>query len=162
MDQNIYKLGQPKLFTDKMPKQDVEEYLEAILDIVTEKGLAKTTDIAQALGVSPSSVTEVIQRLNKNDLIFYEPYKGATLTEKGLKIANKIKRKHRLLEIFLGDYLKINSANIHKEACRMEHCISDEVTDALCKMMGGPSKCPCGKNIPKCDSDADCDICLRR
>lgn len=162
MDRKIYKLGRPKLFTDVMPKQDVEEYLEAILDIVTEKEVAKTTDIAQVLDVSPSSVTEVIQRLNKNDFIFYEPYKGAKLTEKGLKIANKIKRKHRLVEIFLSDYLCINLDNVHAEACRMEHCVSDEVTDALCKMMGGPSKCPCGKDIPKCDPDKDCDICKRR
>lgn len=162
MGRKIYKLGQPKLFTDKMPKQDVEEYLEAILDIVTEKEVAKTTDIAQILGVSPSSVTEVLQRLNKNDLIFYEPYKGAKLTDKGLKIANKIKRKHRIVEIFLSDYLHINPNNIHAEACKMEHCISDEVTDALCKMMGGPPRCPCGKDIPKCDPYKNCDICMRR
>ncbi|MCC7573828.1 MAG: metal-dependent transcriptional regulator [Candidatus Methanofastidiosum sp.] len=145
-----------------MPKQDVEEYLEAILDIAIEKEVAKTTDIAQFMNVSPSSVTEEIQRLNKNNLIFYEPYKGVRLTEKGLKIANKIKRKHRIVEIFLNDYLKINLDIVHEEACKMEHCISDEVTDALCKMAGGPSKCPCGKDIPKCDPDADCEICLRR
>jgi DtxR family Mn-dependent transcriptional regulator len=145
-----------------MPKQDVEEYLEAILDIVIDKEIAKTSDIAQTLGVSPSSVTEVIQRLNKNDLIVYEPYKGVKLTEKGLKIANKIKRKHRILEIFLSDYLKLNSDLIHKEACRMEHCISEEVTNALCKMMEGPSKCPCGKDIPKCNPDVKCEICSRR
>ncbi len=162
VNRNIYKLGQPKLFIDTMPKQDVEEYLEAILDIVIEKKIAKTSDIAKSLGVSPSSVTEVIQRLNKNDLIFYEPYKGAKLTEKGLKIANKIKRKHRIVEVFLFDYLKINPENIHAEACRMEHCISDNVTDALCKMMSGPSKCPCGKEIPKCDPDKNCDVCKRR
>jgi DtxR family Mn-dependent transcriptional regulator len=145
-----------------MPKQDVEEYLEAILDIVAENKMAKTSDIAKSLGVSPSSVTEVLQRLNKNDLIFYEPYKGVKLAEKGLKIANKIKRKHRIVEVFLSDYLKINPENIHSEACRMEHCISENVTDALCKMMGGPSKCPCDKEIPKCDPDKNCDVCMRR
>jgi len=145
-----------------MPKQDVEEYLEAILDIELDKGIAKTSEIAKALGVSPSSVTEVIQRLNRNNLIFYEPYKGAKLTEKGLKIANKIKRKHRIVEVFLSDYLKITPENIHGEACRMEHCVSDEVTNALCKMMGGPSKCPCGKDIPKCDPYKYCDGCKRR
>ncbi len=145
-----------------MPKQDVEEYLEAILDIELDKGVAKTSEIAKALGVSPSSVTEVIQRLNRNNLIFYEPYKGAKLTEKGLKIANKIKRKHRIVEVFLSDYLKITPENIHAEACRMEHCVSDEVTNALCKMMGGPSKCPCGKDIPECDPYKYCDGCKRR
>ncbi|HRZ18993.1 MAG TPA: metal-dependent transcriptional regulator, partial [Methanofastidiosum sp.] len=74
-----------------MPTQDVEEYLEAILDIVNEKDLAKTNDLSQLLKVSPSSVTEVIQRLSKNDLIIYEPYKGVKLTDKGLTIATKIK-----------------------------------------------------------------------
>lgn len=160
--QNIYKLGQPKLFIDLMPKQDVEEYLEAILDLVLEKNLARTTDLAQRLGISPSSVTEMIQRLNKNDLIFYKPYKGVTLTKKGLNIANKIKRKHRIVEVFLSEYLYITPEKIHDEACRMEHCISNEVTDALCKMMEGPSICPCGKEIPKCNPDNNCDICKRR
>ncbi|KYC44857.1 MAG: manganese transport regulator MntR [Candidatus Methanofastidiosum methylothiophilum] len=145
-----------------MPKQDVEEYLEAILDISIEKNVAKTNDIAQVLGVSPSSVTEVIQRLNKNGLILYEPYKGVKLTEKGLKIANKIKRKHRIVEIFLSDYLNIAPDKIHHEACRMEHCISDEVTDAICRIMSGPSKCPCGKDIPKCDPYIYCEVCKRR
>ncbi len=159
--QKTYKLGQPKLIIDLMPKQDVEEYLEAILDLVLEKNLARTTDLAQHLGVSPSSVTEMIQRLNKNNLIFYKPYKGATLTKKGLSIANKIKRKHRIAEVFLSEYLYIAPEKIHDEACRMEHCISNEVTDALCKMMGGPSICPCGKEIPKCNPDNNCDVCKR-
>ncbi len=145
-----------------MSKEDVEEYLEAILDIVKEKEIAKTTDIAHALGVSPSSVTEVIQRLAKNNYIFYEPYKGVTLAEKGLKLANKIKRKHRIVEVFLSEYLHITPDNVHKEACKMEHCISEVVTDALCKMMGGPSKCPCDKEIPKCNSDKDCEDCLEQ
>lgn len=145
-----------------MSKEDVEEYLEAILDIVKEKEVAKTNDIAHALAVSPSSVTEVIQRLAKNDYIFYEPYKGVTLAEKGFKLANAIKRKHRIVEVFLSEYLHINPDNVHKEACKMEHCISEEVTDALCKMMGGPSSCPSGKEIPKCNSDEECEKCLEK
>ena len=101
-----YKLGQPKLIIDLMPKQDVEEYLEAILDLVLEKNLARTTDLAQHLGVSPSSVTEMIQRLNKNNLIF-TTLQRSYINKKGLSIANKIKRKHRIAEVFLSEYLYI-------------------------------------------------------
>lgn len=145
-----------------MPTQDVEEYLEAILDILNEKEIAKTNDLSQILKVSPSSVTEVLQRLSKNELIIYEPYKGVKLTDKGLVIATKIKRKHRIIEVFLKDYLRINPENIHAEACKMEHCVSDEITDALCKLLGGPEKCPCGKDIPKCSLEKECDECIRR
>jgi DtxR family Mn-dependent transcriptional regulator len=145
-----------------MPIQDVEEYLEAILDIVKEKGVAKTNDLARRLGVSPSSVTEVIQRLSRNDLINYEPYKGATLTDKGLKIAIMIKRKHRILEVFLNDFLHINPKNVHEDACKMEHCVSDEITDDICRLLGGPEKCPCGEEIPKCFPEKKCPECKRR
>ena len=145
-----------------MPTQDVEEYLEAILDIINEKDLAKTNDLSQLLKVSPSSVTEVIQRLSKNELIIYEPYKGVKLTDKGLMIAIKIKRKHRIIEVFLKDYLHINPDIIHDEACKMEHCVSDEITDALCRLLGGPERCPCGKEIPKCSSEKECKDCVRR
>ena len=85
-----------------MAQEQVEEYLETIYDLESRDGSAKTTAIAKCLEVAPASVTEVLRSLSDKGLVAYEPYKGATLTEEGKKIADTIKRKHRLLEVFLN------------------------------------------------------------
>ncbi len=144
-----------------MAQEQIEEYLEAIYDLETRDGSAKTTAIAKCLNVAPASVTEVLRSLSGKGLVAYEPYRGATLTEEGKKIANTIKRKHRLLEVFLTDILKLNRENVHDEACRMEHAISDETEHALCRMMHAPARCPHGSPISPCTlgvgSCAECD-----
>ncbi|MGB8891632.1 MAG: metal-dependent transcriptional regulator [Methanoregula sp.] len=134
-----------------MAQEHVEEYLEAIYDIAGSSGTAKTNAIAKCLKVAPASVTEELQSLSEKNLIHYEPYRGASLTETGRVIAEKIKRRHRLLEVFLTDVLKIRRENVHDEACRMEHAISAETERALCKMLEAPSHCPHGSPISPCD-----------
>lgn len=91
-----------------MPREQVEEYIEAIFDIAGKNGTAKTTDVAKRLKNAPASVTEVFRSLADSGLVRYEPYRGARLTEKGLSSARKIKRKHRLLEVFLAKILRID------------------------------------------------------
>jgi DtxR family Mn-dependent transcriptional regulator len=143
-----------------MPKEDVEEYIEAIYDIAGKNGLAKTTEVAKRLHNAPASVTEVFGNLAENGLVRYEPYKGAALTEAGEEVALKIKRKHRLLEVFLSDILGINPEKVHDEACRMEHSLSDEVGNAMCRMLNAPARCPGGKLIYPCDKEiATCNEC---
>lgn len=143
-----------------MPKEQVEEYIEAIFDIAGKDGTAKTTEVAKKLHNAPASVTEVFQSLAENGLVHYEPYKGATLMEAGLEIALKIKRKHRLLEVFLSKILRIDPQKVHEEACRMEHSISDEVGDAICRMLNAPARCPGGKLIYPCEKEiATCNEC---
>ncbi len=144
-----------------MPQEQVEEYLEAIYDIAGKDGSAKTTAIARCLKVTPASVTEAVKSMADKGLVTYEPYRGATLTPGGLEIAMKIKRKHRLLEVFLTDMLHINRSKVHDEACRMEHSLSDEAGDALCRMLNAPARCPhgspiepCGKGVGTC---AECE-----
>jgi len=100
-----------------MPREQVEEYIEAIFDIAGKNGTAKTTDVAKRLKNAPASVTEVFRSLADSGLVRYEPYRGARLTEKGLSSARKIKRKHRLLEVFLAKF-KNRSTKIHEEACK--------------------------------------------
>lgn len=134
-----------------MPKEQVEEYVEAIFDIAGEKGTAKTTEVANRLDNAPASVTEVFQNMAQKGLVEYEPYKGVSLTDKGLEIAKNIKRKHRILEVFLTKNLHINCKKVHDEACRMEHSISDEVGDAICRQLDAPARCPGGKLIYPCD-----------
>lgn len=145
-----------------MPQEQVEEYLEAIYDIAGTEGSAKTTAIAKCLKVSPASVTEALQSMSARGLLLYEPYKGAKLTPEGLSIATSIKRKHRLLEVFLSNVLHISSANVHDEACRMEHTLSEETEDALCKMLNAPARCPHGSPISPCNKGVStCDECDR-
>jgi DtxR family Mn-dependent transcriptional regulator len=141
--------------------ESVEEYLEAIY-FFNEKGeLAKTTEIAKRLKVAPPSVTQMIKRLAEEGLVEHKPYKGATLTGKGTAKAQKVVRKHRLLERFLHDYLGFNSDKVHEEACKMEHSISDDVSLALCKALDKPETCPDDeKPIPPCPLDvSDCTEC---
>ena len=148
-----------------MPQEQVEEYLEAIYDLESRDGSAKTTAIAKCLKIAPASVTEVLKSLSDKGFVQYEPYRGATLTEEGKKIAGTIKRKHRLLEVFLTDVLKLNREKVHDEACRMEHTISVETEDALCRMLDAPAHCPHGSPISPCNkgvgSCVECDDAVK-
>jgi len=145
-----------------MASEQLEEYLESILDIGEKDGIAKTSAIARCMKVSPASVTEALQTLADKGYVHYEPYKGAYLTELGREMARKVKRRHRLLEVFLSDVLHINGENVHDEACRMEHTLSDETECALCKMLNAPARCPHGSLIEACDRDVEsCSACLQ-
>jgi DtxR family Mn-dependent transcriptional regulator len=144
-----------------MASEQLEEYLEAIYDIGERDGTAKTTSIARCLNVAPASVTEALQNLSEKGYVNYEPYRGASLTEQGKEMALKVKRRHRLLEVFLSDVLKINDSNVHDEACRMEHTLSDETECALCKLLHAPSRCPHGSPIRPCNKEVDdCTGCF--
>lgn len=143
-----------------MTSEQVEEYLKTIYDVAGKNSAARTTDVAKCLKLSPASVTEAMQKMAVKGLVVYEPYKGATLTKEGLGIATKIKRKHRLLEVFLTDMLHLDREKAHSEACKMEHDISDETENALCKMLNAPARCPHGSLISPCDMAVSiCDEC---
>lgn len=144
-----------------MTSEPLEEYLESILDIEEKEGIAKTSAIAKCLKVSPASVTEALQVLSEKGFIHYEPYRGATLTDHGREMAKKVKRRHRLLEVFLTDILHINREKVHDEACKMEHTLSDETECALCKLLKAPARCPHGSLIEACDRRVEsCSACL--
>ncbi len=144
-----------------MAQEHIEEYLEAIYDIAGKEGTAKTTEIADRLKNAPASVTEAFQRMKQKGLVKYEPHKGVCLTTKGYKAATKMKRKHRLLEVFLYKMLHLSKENIHEQACKMEHTITDETETALCKTLRGPTQCPHGSPIPPCNLDVkNCKECL--
>ncbi len=144
-----------------MTSEQLEEYLESILDIEEKDGIARTSAIARCMKVAPASVTEALQTLADKGFVHYQPYKGATLTDQGRDMARKVKRRHRLLEVFLHDVLHISSEKIHDEACRMEHTLSEETECALCKMLKAPARCPHGSLIGACDRQVEsCSACL--
>jgi DtxR family transcriptional regulator, Mn-dependent transcriptional regulator len=140
-----------------------EEYLEALYNLTQGNKTAGTSEISKRLKIAPASVTEMLKKLAEDHLVNYSPYQGVTLTEKGMKIAAKMTRKHRLLERFLCDVLKIGKERVHNEACEMEHAISDETERAICLSLKSPDKCPDDKNfIPACELDfATCDECRK-
>ncbi|MDD3398244.1 MAG: metal-dependent transcriptional regulator [Candidatus Methanomethylophilaceae archaeon] len=143
-----------------MSQEQLEEYLETIFDLAGKDGTAKTTAIANKLHVSPASVTEYIQGLAAKDLVDYEPYVGAKLSDAGLEIVTRLKRRHRLLEVFLSDVLKIDAVKVHPEAYRIEHYMSDETADALCRWLEAPARSPHGKFIGPCEKPLEtCKQC---
>ncbi|MDR1690695.1 MAG: metal-dependent transcriptional regulator [Candidatus Methanoplasma sp.] len=96
----------------------------------------KTTELATFMGISPASVTEMLKALANEDLVEYEKYRGVKLTEKGLTYARLVRKKHHVVENFLINVLNVDSETAHKEACRMEHVLSEESAIKMCQMMG--------------------------
>jgi DtxR family Mn-dependent transcriptional regulator len=140
-----------------------EEYLEALYTLTKDGETASTTAISKRLKVAPASVTEMLGKLSNEGYVNYQPYQGVTLTPKGFKIAEKMARKHRLLERFLHDMLGIGKSMVHDEACAMEHALSDETARALCQTLRYPDKCPDdGNPIPPCDLKfSSCEECRK-
>lgn len=125
-----------------------ENYLKCILKFSESGELVSTNTIANYLGTSPASVTDMIKKLNDENLIHYQRYKGVSLTEEGERIALKIVRKHRLWEVFLVEKLDFKWDNIHEIAEQLEHIDADELIRALDKFLDYPRFDPHGDPIP--------------
>ena len=126
-----------------------EDYLRGLYILEEEKGEIKSIDLAHYLNVSKPSVSEMVQELNKEGLVSYKKYSRLKFTSKGKKIAQKLTSKHRLIELFLKNILKIDSKNVHQEAHRLEHAFSDQSISKIRKLLGNPKKDPHGKPIPQ-------------
>ncbi len=146
-----------------MEQKSTQDYLKAIYSLTKNGDLVSTTEISKRLDVAPASVTEMLKKLSDDDYIKYEPYRGSILTVKGLREAQRITRKHRLLERFLADTLHIGKDKVHVQACEMEHALSDEAEESLCRLLKHPDTCSDdGKTIPACDLPfASCDECIK-
>jgi DtxR family Mn-dependent transcriptional regulator len=141
--------------------ENIEEYLEVLYRNGSNGEQVSTTRLSKDLGIAPGSVTQMLKKLEDLGYIIYTPYKGATLTDEGMKIAQKITRKHRILEKFLLDILKVKEENIHDQACEMEHTLSDEAERAICTMLHHPDLCPDENVIPACNFDfGSCQECF--
>lgn len=142
---------------------NIEEYLEAIYKISNNEECVKTTQISKDLSITSASVSEMIKKLEKMGYVKYSQYKGVKLTDEGLKNAKRVTRKHRLLERFLHDILKLKDNFLHDQACEMEHSLSDEAERALCHVLEHPDKCPGDSVIPACDLKFNtCEECMDR
>jgi DtxR family Mn-dependent transcriptional regulator len=145
-----------------MSSKSVEDYLKALYILSRNGNSVTTTEISDYFGIAPASVTEMLKKLAKKGYVKYSPYHGVSLTSKGSPIAEKIARKHRLLERFLHDVLRIGNDKVHMQACEMEHSLSDEAAESLCRFLKHPDKCPDdSKIIPPCNLPfSSCEECI--
>ena len=141
---------------DKPISASVGDYLKAIWS-VAGTGWASTNKLSERLSVSPASVSSMLLRLPKMGLADYEPYHGASLTERGRREALRLVRRHRLIETFLLEQLGYPLTDLHEEAERLEHVVSDEFTERLAQLLGHPKRDPHGDPIPAADGTLEPD-----
>lgn len=126
------------------------DYLKAIWQLAGN-GAVSTTEVSEQLSVAPASVTRMLGRLQEMGLVRYERYRGASLTEEGRVEAMRLLRRHRLIETFLLEHLGYSWQEVHEEAERLEHAVSDEFTERLARFLGHPDQDPHGDLIPAAD-----------
>lgn len=136
-----------------MPSLTVENYLKAILQIelATGQECVSAGQVAQALSVSPGTVTSMQKTLAEAQLADYRPYEGVRLTDAGRKVALRMVRRHRLIEQFLVQTLNLTWDQVHEEAENMEHAVSDFLVDRIDEYLGHPTHDPHGDPIPSPD-----------
>ncbi|MHC5536803.1 metal-dependent transcriptional regulator [Singulisphaera rosea] len=137
-----------------MPSLTVENYVKAIALIAARNPSGTTVatgELAHALNVSPGTVTGMLKTLSEASLATYTPYEGARLTDAGQRLAMKIIRRHRLLELFLVRTLKMSWDEVHEEAEHMEHAASERLVDRIDAFLGHPAVDPHGDPIPGAD-----------
>lgn len=132
----------------KLLSEAQEDYLKQIYLLTESAPLAGTQALADRLGVAPASVTVMIQKLGDMSLVQYEQYKGVRLTDTGLAAALEILRHHRLLESFLHQALGYGWDEVHDEAEKLEHYISETFEARMAAWLGHPSRDPHGDPIP--------------
>lgn len=125
-----------------MPTPSMEDHIEQIYMLIEQKGYARVSDIAEALSVLPSSVTKMVQKLDKDGFLIYEKYRGLSLTPKGLKLGKKLVKRHDLLEDFLR-LIGVKEENIYNDVEGIEHHLSwnsiDRISDLVLFLEENPS-----------------------
>ncbi len=158
-----------------MPQADVisaklEDYLEVILHLAKEGGVARVRDIASRMDVRMPSVTGALKHLAAHGLVNYEPYQYVTLTPRGMEVARRTTRRHQVLKEFLAGMLGLPEAAADQDACGMEHALSEGTLDRLIKFLefintcprAGPGlidsfRCSCNTTVTEAK---DCESCI--
>ena len=125
----------------------IQDYLKSIY-LIAGDGQVSTTAVSKEMNISGASVTGMLKRLYSLGYVEYKAYKGVRLAAKGKKIALDIIRKHRLLETYLYSHLGLSMEYIHKEACSLEHVVSNEFMDRIVEILDDTQYSPFGKPIP--------------
>lgn len=135
----------------------VENYVKTIYLICGDEpsAAASTGELARRLGVSPGSVTSMLRTLSDSALADYQAYEGVRLTEAGKKLALRILRRHRLVELFLAQTLGLAWDEVHEEAEHLEHAVSDRLIDRIDQFLHFPRRDPHGDPIPAPDGSVE-------
>lgn len=129
-----------------------EDYLKQIY-LLTEHSdeLVSTLELAERMEVKPASITNMLKKLDEMGLIEYQPYQGVRLSESGRLVALEVLRHHRLLELYLSEILGFGWDEVHEEAERLEHVISERLEARIAEKLGHPTHDPHGDPIPSVD-----------
>jgi len=148
--------------------QSIQDYLKRIYELNENGAAASTNDLAARLNVAPASVTGMLQKLAsaKPPLVVYKKHQGVTLTKNGEKVALEVIRHHRLLETFLVNTLGYSWDEVHLEADKLEHVISEDFESRMAAALGHPTRDPHGELIPTVDlimpTDESCPLASLR
>jgi DtxR family Mn-dependent transcriptional regulator len=131
----------------------MEDYLKAVYELAEERPgeAVSAAALIERLGAAPATVTETVKRLATLSLVVHVPYKGVTLTAAGEKAALEVIRHHRLLEQYLAEALGVPWDQVHAEADRLEHVLSEELEARIAAALGHPAVDPHGDPIPQAD-----------
>lgn len=132
------------------PTSTVEDYLKCIVvrEHRSPDALVPMGEIAAALDVAPGTVTAMMKTLADSGLVAYEPYSGVRLTDPGRRLAIHVLRRHRLIELFLVEFMGLDWSEVHAEAELLEHAVSDRLIERIDEMLGQPMVDPHGDPIP--------------
>jgi len=134
-----------------MPSSTVENYLKAIWSLqqpLKDDQLVPIGQVAEKLSVTPGTATTMMRQLLKKELVRYTPRKGVSLNDAGKKAALLVLRRHRVVETFLVEVMKLDWAEVHEEAEELEHVISDRLLARMDEMLSHPTHDPHGAPIP--------------
>jgi len=136
-----------------MYSEAVDDYLKAIFELAGDQGRASTALLAKKLSVAPASVTGMLRKLSEDEppSVLYEKHRGARLTPHGRSRALEVIRHHRLIELYLHDSLGYSWDEVHDEAEKLEHAISETLEDRIAERLGNPEVDPHGHPIPRKD-----------
>lgn len=138
-----------------LPSSTVENYLKAIYigetHLADSQKLVPMGQLATALGIAPGTATTMVRALAESGLVAYEPYNGVRLTSAGEKLAARVVRRHRLIELFLVQVMGMKWDEVHDDAEQMEHVVSDRLVERIDEMLGRPEFDPHGDPIPNAD-----------
>jgi DtxR family Mn-dependent transcriptional regulator len=126
----------------------VEQYLETILELEESGILPMRARLVERLGVTAPAVSETVKRLEREGYLTLDDERVLHLTDEGRDYATAVLRRHRLAELLLVEVLKVPWSQVHEEACRLEHAISDNLEEHLVALLGDPGMCPHGNPIP--------------
>jgi DtxR family Mn-dependent transcriptional regulator len=126
----------------------IQDYLKSVYKLEAAHGRVTISELARDQSVSAASASAMVKKLAALDLLVHEPYGGAHLTEAGTRVALEVIRHHRLLELYLAETLGVHVDDVHDEADRLEHVISEELEARIDRALGYPTHDPHGDPIP--------------